>query len=197
MKTMRNDYCMLMFVGNDHYRQAMMKINSENGNVYATNGHIAAKIKGDLCIKKYEKIEKYPNVESVFSQHKPIEEKTFSIDDLFNSIMKIEVCFRPEKVRCGECEGDGELTCDHCDSEYECKLCRGDGEVNGDKLILSGENDIMFFNKKYNLGNFNKIINTAIFTNTKVITVSNGEAPGSIFTVGDFTILLMPLMMND
>ena len=194
---MRNDYCMLMFVGNDTLRQAMMKINSENGNVYATNGHIAAKIKDSLCIKKYEKIEKYPNVEAIFAQHKVVEEKTFSIDNLFNYIMKTEVCFRPEKVRCGECEGEGELTCDHCDSEYECKSCRGDGEVNGDKLVLSGKNDIMFFNKKYNLGSFNKIINTAIFTNTKEITVSNGEAPGSIFTVGDFTILLTPLMMDD
>ena len=107
--------------------------------------------------------------------------------------MKIEVCFRPAKIRCGECEGEGVLVCDHCDSEYDCKKCRGDGEVDGNELELTGENDIKFFGKKYNLGNFNKIISTAVFTEVKEITVSNGESNGTIFKVGDFTILLMSL----
>lgn len=198
MKTMRNDYCMLMFTGNDNYRPEMMEIHSENRNVYSTNGHIAAKIKDHLCIKKYEKIEKYPNVESIFSQHKPVEEKTFSVDNLFNSIMKIEACFRPEKIKCGECEGSGVCICHHCDSEHECNECDGDGDGNkdGEKLELTGENDIMFFGKKYNLGNFNKVINTAVFTGVKEITVSNGEGAGTIITIGDFTILLMPLRMD-
>lgn len=196
MKKIRNDYCMLIFTGNDSYRPAMMKINYSNGYVYSTNGQIAAKTKAVLCIKKYDEVEKYPNVESIFEQHKSIEEKTFSVDNLFHSIMKIEVCFRPEKVRCGECEGEGSLMCDHCESEYECKKCHGDGECDGEKLELSGENDIMFFNKKYNLGNFNKIIHTAVITDTKEITVSNGNSSGTIFKVGDFTILLMSLMID-
>ena len=186
-----------MFVGNDMYRPAMTKINSDNGFVYATNGHIAIKIEEGLCIKKYEPVEGYPNVESILDGHKAIEEKTFSIEGLFHSIMKIEVCFKPERIKCGECEGNGNLICDHCESEYECGKCCGDGEVNGDKLALSGESDIMFFGKKYNLGNFNKIINTAVFLGVKEITVSNGEANGSIFKVGNFTILLMPLFVSD
>ena len=193
---MRNDYCMLMFAGNDSLRPAMMKINYSNGYVYSTNGHIAAKIKAVLCIKKYDEIEKYPNVENIFDQHKPTDVKIFSVDDLFRSIMKIEVCFIPEKVKCGDCEGNGTLICDHCESEYDCGKCNGDGEFNGDKLVRSGENDIMFFGRKYNLGNFNKIISTAVFTGAKEITVSNGENSGTIFTVGDFTILLMSLYVD-
>lgn len=193
MKTIVNDYCIRMFVGSDNTRPVMMNVNLQNGYLYATDGHIAGKIKSDLCVKNYIQVEKYPNVESVFLQHQSIEKKIVSVESLFNDLMKIECCFKPKMVECGHCDGDGVYVCEHCDSECECKICKGTGEVAGDELELSGEHDCILFNKKYNIKYLDLIIKTAVYTGVKQIEISNAEnTSGTLFFVGDFTILLMP-----
>jgi hypothetical protein len=194
MKTIKNDYCVRMFVGNDTMRPAMTKVNIDNGYLYATNAHIACKISADLCVKKYEPVEKYPNVESIIAWQKSINKKVVSVDTLFNDLMKIECCFKPKLIRCDECDGEGTCTCDHCDSEYECKECKGVGEKAGTELELSGEYDCRLFDKKYKTQYLDLIIRTAIYTGVKEIEISNSEGTGgTIFIVGDFTILLIPV----
>jgi len=192
MKNLKNDYLIRMFTSSDNYRPAMMKVHCDNGFLYATNAHIVAKIKADLCVKKYEAVEKYPNCEKVISDHKTTESKKVNVSSIFDELMKIEVCFKPKMIECNECCGDGVLTCDHCDSEYKCKECDGTGEKEGTELELSGENNCTFFNRKYNLKYLDLIIRTAVYTGVKEIEVLNGrETGGTIFKVGDFEILLM------
>ena len=195
MKKIRNDYCLLMYTGNDDNRPAMKKIHGENGFVYATEGHIAVKIDHSKCEKIYSKIDSYPSIEKIFNDHKSSDIKYFYVDDLFECIMKIELCFKPEQIVCDKCFGDGYLICDHCDSEYDCGRCHGIGSINGEKLILSGDKNIEFFNRQYNLEHFNKIISTALFVGSNRISISNGDksGSGSIFKVGEFEILLMPV----
>jgi hypothetical protein len=197
MKTIKNDYLIRMFVSNDSLRPAMMNVSLQDDFLYATNAHMACKIKADLCIKKYEAIENYPNVEAVFKRHVSIETKTISVNDLFNDLMKIEVCFKPKMIECNDCYGKGVYTCDHCDSECECKNCSGSGKVPGEEMILSGEYDCVIFGRKYKLQYLDLIIKTAIYSEVKEITISNAENySGTIFNVGDFTILLVPLITN-
>lgn len=194
MKTIKNDYCIRMFVGSDNLRPAMTKVNLQDGYLYATNAYIVGKVKADLCVKNYVAVEKYPNAESIISEHKSIKRKMVSVDTLFNDLMKIECCFKPKMIDCDVCDGDGVCTCDHCDSEYDCKTCGGDGKVPGKELELSGEHDCNLFNKKYKLQYLDLIIRTAVYTGVKEVEISNAEGTrGTIFTVGDFTILLMPL----
>ena len=194
MKTIKNDYCIRQFVGNDNLRSALNSVSLENGFLYATNCHILARISSDLCVLNYESIDKYPNVQKVISEHISIEKKKVSVETMFNDLMKIEVCFRPKMIECNECEGEGVVTCSYCNSEHECKKCEGAGEIKSSELELSGENNCIIFNRKFRLHYLDLIIRTAIYTGVKEIEISNSEGlSGSIFSVGDFTILLMPL----
>lgn len=194
MKNIRNDYCIRMFVGSDTMRPAMTKVSLQDGYLYATNAWIVGKIKADLCIKNYIAVEKFPNAEKVISDHVSTEKKIVSVDTLFNDLMKIECCFKPKMIDCDSCDGDGVCVCDHCDSEYDCKKCHGKGEMPGNELELTSEHDCVLFGRKYNLKYLDLIIRTAVYTGVKEIEISNGanETSGTVFTVEDFTILLMP-----
>lgn len=193
MKTIKNDYCIRQFVSDDTLRPAMTKVSLQDGYLYSTDASIVGKIKADLCVHNYIEVEKYPNTEKVISEHESTEKKTVSVDILFNDLMKIECCFKPKMIDCNDCE-NGVATCDHCDSEYDCKECGGTGKVASNELELTSEHDCILFNKKYKLKYLDLIIRTAIYTGVKEIEISNGthETSGTIFTVGDFTILLMP-----
>ena len=192
MKNIKNDYCIRMFTGSDTLRPAMMKVNLQDGYLYATNAHIAGKIKVDLCVKNYESSEKFPNVEKLISKHISVEKKTVSVDTLFNELMTIECCFKPQMIACDDCDGMGNATCEHCNSDYICKVCNGTGAVAGKEIELTSEHDCILFGKKYKLSFLDLIIRTAVYTEVKEIEISNSEHSGNIFTVGDFTILLMP-----
>lgn len=194
MKTIKNDYCIRQFVGNDRLRPAFNSVSFDNGFLYATDAHILAKVDSDLCVLEYKSVEKYPNVDKVIQQHISIETKKVSVETLFNDLMKIEVCFRPKMKECNECEGEGVVTCSHCDSEHDCKKCDGTGEVKSNELELSGENNCTIFNRKFRLHYLDLIIRTAIYTGVSDIEISNSEGlSSSVFYVGDFVILLMPL----
>ncbi len=193
MKNVRNDYCIRMFVGSDSMRPAMMKVSLQDGYLYATNAHLLAKINAELCMYKYESVEKYPNCESLISAHVSVEKKNFSVDSLFEELLKLEVCFIPKMVECSECNGNGTLVCDHCDSTYDCKECDGEGKVEGKELEASGEYNCILFGKKYQLKYIDLIIRTAVYTGVKEIEISNSEGmKGNLFTVGDFLIFIMP-----
>lgn len=198
MKTIRNDYCIRMFVGSDNLRPAMTKVSLQDGYLYATDAHIVGKIKADLCVQNYVPVEKYPNAESVISDHVSIERKTVSVEQLFNELMKIECCFRPKMIECDNCGGDGTAVCDHCNSEYDCKECDGTGEVPGKELELTSEYECILFSRKYRLKYLDLIIRTAVYTGVKEIEISNSEGTkGTLFYVGDFTILVMPMYTHD
>jgi hypothetical protein len=193
MKTIKNDYCIRMFVGADNNKPALTKVNLQDGYLYATNGYVLAKINADLCVHKYDSIEKYPNAEKVISEHTTIENKTVSVEALLNDLMKIECCFKPKLIDCEQCNGDGVCICEHCDSEHDCKECKGSGKVSGGEMELSSEHDCIVFDKKYKLQYLDLIIKTAVYTGIKEVEISNDEGTkGTLFSVGDFDILLMP-----
>lgn len=194
MKTIKNDYCIRQFVSSDTLRPAMTKVSLQDGYLYSTDAYIVGKIKADLCVQNYVAVEKYPNAEKIMSKHESIERKTVSVDTLFNDLMKIECCFKPKMIECDNCDGDGVYVCDHCNSECDCKECGGTGQVPGKELELTSEHDCILFNRKYKLNYLDLIIRTAVYTGVKEIEISNGkhETSGTLFIVGDFTILLMP-----
>lgn len=193
MKTIKNDYCIRMFVSSDTLRPAMTKVHLQDGYLYSTNAHIVGKIKADLCVQNYVAVEKYPNAEKIISEHESVEKKIVSVETLFNDLMKIECCFKPKMIECNNCDGDGVYVCDHCDSKCDCKECGGTGKVSGKELELTSEHDCILFGKKYKLQYLDLIIRTAVYTGVKEIEISNAEGTrGTVFIVGDFLILLIP-----
>lgn len=111
MKNIRNDYCIRMFTGSDTFRPLLNEVNLKDGYLYASNAHIVGKINVDLCVKKYKEIEKFPDCEAIILQHVSVAVKTVSVEIMFNDLMKIECCFKPKLIECGECHGEGEVTC--------------------------------------------------------------------------------------
>lgn len=197
MKSLINDYCMKMFVSTDTYRPALMKVSKQDAFLYATNVHIAAKIHSDLCIHHYETVEKFPNVEMVMEVHESAEKMTINVDGLLNEMMKIQCCFLPKMIDCNVCDGDAVLVCDHCNSTYDCKECGGTGQLPGKEIELISHEDCKLFNRNYTIRFLDMILKTALYTGVKEIEISNGkECSGSLFTVGDFTILLMPKLVS-
>ena len=121
MKNIKNDYCIRLFTATgDNYRPWFNHIALDNGYLYATNAHIIGKIKADLCIKPYDKVDKFPNCEKLFLDHVSFDTKKISVNSLFNDLMKTEVCFKPKMINCLDCSGSGEQICEYCDSEHDC-----------------------------------------------------------------------------
>lgn len=194
MKTLRNDYCLRMFTGLDTLRPALSRVNLNNGYLYATNAHVLAKINASECVKKYENFPSYPECEKVLSQHKKSESLEIKTSVLFDCLMKIECCYSPDKINCADCGGSGDDICEYCDSEHDCKNCDGSGKVDGEKLVPNGDYKCDFFNRLYQLKYMDLVIRAAVTIGAEKIKVINGEGKfsGTLFLVGDFTILLMP-----
>ena len=180
-----------MFTCNDNVRPALAKIQNKNGFIYATDAHVLAKVPEEVFVKKYETHNNYPDADRIIQEHQSVEKKTVSVNQLFNDLMTIEVCFKPKLIGCSNCSGEGMVHCDCCDYTNTCRECRGEGVVPGPELELSGESNCKVFNRTYKLAAIDKIIRTAVTLGVKKIEISNGEAPSSIFTVGDFKILIM------
>ena len=196
MKSIKNDYCIRMFADSgNNLRPQLNQVSLQDGYLYATNSHILGKINADLCIQNYAVVEKFPNAESLFAYHEYIETKIVSVDRLFNDLMKIECCFKPKMTDCDKCGGGGIAICDYCYSKHDCKECDGTGSVPGEGLELTSEHDVKLYDRKYKLKYLDLIIRTAVYTDVKEVLISNGkDYAGTIFTVGDFTILLMPCL---
>lgn len=198
-KTIRNDYCIKQFTAfNDELRPWANKVNLSKDYLYASDSHIVGKIKANLCMHEYTGNEKDPNFESVLNEHISHEIINYNVDDLFYSLMKMDVCYVPEMVDCDDCDGYGEQTCDHCNSEYECTKCDGSGKMESKELTASGQYDVYLNKYKFKRDYIDRIIKTAIILEQKIIKVTfQKEYKSVIFYVGDFTILLMPKMIND
>ena len=191
MKTIKNDYCIRLFTGYDELRPHFIYVHLKDGHLYATNAHMIAKVSADNCVKSYAAVEHFPNAEKIIADHVSAETRKVKVDQLFRELMEIEVCFKPKMLECGNCKGTGVETCSYCDSEHDCKTCNGIGEVKSTELVMSGEYNCKIFNRKYKLHYIDLIIRTAIYTGVKEIEISNGEGHEAVFSVGDFTILLM------
>ncbi len=199
MKNIRNDYCIRMFCGyGDKYRPHFEKVHFENGNLYATDAHSVAKISAARAALKYGAADKFPKVENVINEHKSVETKTFKTDDLFQGLMAIECIFRPKMKDCDDCNGEGTTVCHCCKNAGDCKYCEGIGKVPGERLELVSARDCKLFGKYYNITRLDKVLRTAVICGVDEIKVSNAEGySGTMFYVGDFEILLMPVRFGE
>lgn len=194
MKTIKNDYCLKMFVGTDDLRPAIKEVAYIGDMLYATNGHIAARIPKDLCELEYNKVASFPAVDNAFKVESDGLLK-HNVNDLFHQMMRIECVFKPKMVKFEQCSGDGFKQCSCCGHENDCEDCEGTGKQEGEGIELFSEYKVLLDGKKYNITYIDIIIRTAIITEVKEITITKTAlTKATIFHVGDFEILLMPTM---
>lgn len=199
IKNIKYDYCIRQFTAfNDELRPWANKVNLSSKYLYASDSHIVCKIAANLCIHKYTGGDKDPDFETIFNEHVTHERINYNIDELFYSLMKMDVCYVPMMVECDNCDGDGYTECDCCGSDVKCNKCDDDGKIESSKLTTSGKYDVFLNKHKFNREYIERIVRTAIILGQKQISVSfQKEYRGVIFNLKDVTILLMPKMIQD
>ncbi len=95
--------------------------------IYATNGHVAIRVKNDGSLPEVAEIDKVKTISNYF--------QSLSSDFIdIPSIPNPEPCKHcqgsgkwNEKIECDECDGDGEFI--HGSHYYSCKECDGEGKI--------------------------------------------------------------------
>lgn len=183
MKNIVNDYCLGLF--DIDYDGINLQA---DGYLYSTNAIIAARIKPELCVKEYPS--QNQNCGYVYREHSPKQVTTLKPEKLLNDLMHFEVFEYSITRECEECGGTGESD-DLISDTDECKACDGWGEIDEDMELRKCKIFDTYFNYIY----IELIVRTAVFTGVSEIMVSTPKErdKGTLFTVGNFEIILMPL----
>jgi len=129
------DLMLNYFVSADELHPVMNMVNNGgNGYVYASDGHIAIRIDEKKCMKKYEAVPRYPNAEKIIQEALDREGNKKGIiktNDLIRLLCEVSWHRLKNGDNCKECDGSGEIECEHCHSKLECEECNGKGIVDG------------------------------------------------------------------
>jgi len=127
------DLMLNYFVSDDELRPAMRKIhNGGNGFLYASDGHILIRLKQEKCMKRYDEIPKYPDAEKLIREAIEREENKKAVintNDLIRLLSEASWRRLQHGDPCKECDGEGEIECEHCGHKSECNNCYGTGKI--------------------------------------------------------------------
>jgi len=201
------DLILPYFIGDDDLRPALKKIHKgDNGYLYASNGHIMIRVLSEKVMNEYEAVPKYPNAEKVIQDAFDREGNitaTIHTNDLIRMLADVSWGRVKDSDICSECDGDGEVICEHCNNGYECPICKGTGEVN----IRIKEYSLLKSNDKYMIkigfqvydANYLQTIALAAqMLQSEHITYRYREnREGGIFSFAGVDILLMPYLETE
>lgn len=171
-------------------RRNLDKPFKQHGVFAATNQHALIQIPCDVIDMGYAEIEK-PNIGHFY---KPDRTNWFKLDVSFVRKAVIDANETVEIIHdCTECDGEGEISCDCCGNEYDCKTCRGSGGIPTGKM----EPDP---NTYFDLGQcrFRRVVLQLLldacdaFGVNEVDALIGTEMQRAYFKVGAATVLLMP-----
>lgn len=211
---MNIDYIKLfnLFVGSDaDEKRDLSKPFINSGHYVASDASILIALPTDKAvIDEIKESENTPNVSRVLN-YKEDQNRTFDIKQLMKSIIIEEIdeeIYVGEDVECDECEATGWVEW-HYDSKsgrtyddnHDCPVCDGSGLSERAKKIKTGKS---IANPRQRLILFDtilayKYIKTLseaceIIGTDQVTKVCGTARTGSVFKVGDFTIIIMPIV---
>jgi len=171
------DMVMQLHTSNESFRPHMQRINNgNNGFAYASDSFTVIKVDENLLGRTYNVIDEWPNAEKIYSQHKSKEVFEFTTDNLISELARIENTFLYETETCVECRGEGEVVCECCGNDTECKDCDGEGEVESQnqfaRLEYIGEEKVMFNGVCLTPRLLQRIMFTALILGAKSISMS-------------------------
>jgi hypothetical protein len=128
------DLILPFFAGEDDSRPALNYVhNAGNGYVYASEGHILIRVPVEKVTKQYGSIPGYPDAERVIQNAIDREGNrtaTLETNDLMQALSRVAWRRVITADECPDCDGTGDIECEHCENKYDCKKCNGSGKVN-------------------------------------------------------------------
>lgn len=196
------DYVLQLFAQGDNFRECFNHVHQSGGFAYAVSeAHSAIKIPISNCGKVYEPVDKFPNVDNLFINHKIVSEHTITTLELMGLFAGTQLQWKAKKQACQKCKGDGTVKCKCCENEADCKSCNGSGESGNDipfSLIRPCGKNVKLFDRVYQPRYLNQVLLTAIVLGAQQITFTNADSnKGTIVKVADAEVLLMPIIGNN
>lgn len=205
MKTTKNisyDFVLPFFCADDNLRPAMCQVSmTDNNTVCASDGHKVISIPTDLCVKEYDKVEKYPNVENVLKEHRSNIYKEFLIntEDFLHVLSHAKWIKRtPGTSKCPDCNGDGKDTCHACGHSHKCESCEGTGTYQKDAiefgLLQTVERySVTILDRYFNAEHLHTIAVTAKILEAENIRMKITNKASSLFYFAGVELLLMTM----
>ncbi len=198
------------FCSDDELRPWMNYPFSANGKIIATDGYQLIHAGADNVGVDYEEsCNNWDKVKGLMREsNMNFEINVSHIAKLIDSIPKIDdFDIIGDDKECEACNGEGEVDAEfyHNGWYYDvtgiCPICDGDGLLEKERKAPNGKKIIDFEavckikNSQFSVSRLNKIIELAIFLSWDVIRLvyQNRDNEMSIFRVGNFDILFMPM----
>jgi hypothetical protein len=199
------DLILPYFVEGDDSRPILKKVHKgDNGYLYATEGHIAIRVPQEKAMNCYEEVPGFPDVENLIQEATGRDGNvtaTIHTNDLIRILAGVAWMRVTVKDKCFECNGVGELTCNRCGNEYECKRCNGKGEVNiriNEYALLQCEDydyAVKIGLPTYRAGNLQIIALAAqMLQEEHIVYHYRGTLEPAVFSFAGVDILLMPFI---
>lgn len=195
------DFIANIFTGDDELRESMWSPGVIDGNVYATDAHVCIKFPKNRASLDYSFNDSFPSADKIFNELELTEKVKINTELLLSKVFDCEVLFDDKFKRCNTCGGDGEVECECCGNDSECKDCKGEGEIKSNTpyagITVKGE-DIMILGKKVAPKFIYKVVECALLLGQKFITIEyHKEKLPLVFKMLDVEILVMTKYNSD
>lgn len=191
----RNEILDIFLSKSSHHK--LSKPHSENGFVYASNGHVCIKIQESRIPEKITPQENPIKYEAAYKgcYDRLSQNYRFRLNDLKEAFEVVKLY--PVRNECPECEGEGIIECDHCGHDSDCDKCGGSGEY-GEVIGYEPDDyyNFILLGIIFSAINIQKLIKAAEYFDTEIINLETSLEPlkAALFMVKDIEILVMPIM---
>jgi len=196
MKTPKTlDEAVSRYLSSDELRTTLQLPNLEGDVVVATNAENLVACPVKYLKDEYKPVKAYPDWKSIIPPHNCHYKLLFS--DLYQMLLSVEMY--PVYDNCPDCDGEGELNCYHCGSDYDCSTCNGSGQspnIIGQEYSrdILGQIDGVLFNLNY-LNNLRYISETHGYCD--IIIKCLQPAGNCIFYVDDILVVICPIRKHE
>jgi hypothetical protein len=184
------------FLSHDKLRPQLCKLHLDGEHVVATDGYVLAfSPSNQFDLTDIQPVEKFPKWRDLVN-HKAVKQFQIPLGFIHEQIAKASKVKMPEMAKCTDCDGQGLITCYHCNHPHDCDKCSGDGEivVGISHEILQIERCHLYSIKEVK---FQAPIILSIFALADYLELPIGilvlaETSANLWKVGDVTLIVMP-----
>lgn len=190
--------CLKMFVSKDPLRVSLNQPIADGQYIYGTDGIATIRFdRSDLPDIDCVSSENVVSVLKTYFEVTPNEMDILNPDSVKKWLSGVKMI--PKFDDCDECDGSGDVYCDHCKHYHECDSCRGTGE--GEKIgeffdysaFLTFKGHISRNKASFSAQNLNRILKLSEMLNASIEWIyCPADKKASVFKIDKCLVLMMP-----